>query len=114
MKILIEDTTINTKKLIQLLLDEPWHSQCEIISDYMPPNPRPETFPKTVVRYNNGTEYPAFLRHSCGPKQGFFWDCYGDNMQSVELAIIALSNAPYPRSVEPMVVKFPIRNGAKT
>lgn len=61
------------------------------------------------VRYNDGTEYPPFLRYSCGPKQGFFWDIYGDDMHSVELAIIALSNAPYPRSVEPMVVKFPIR-----
>jgi hypothetical protein len=75
----------------------------------MPPFPREDTRPTVVIRHNNGTEYPAFLRYSCGPKQGFFWDSYGDDMQEVELAIVALSQAPYPRSVAPMVFKLPIR-----
>lgn len=95
--------------LVGLLLDAPWHSQCEIIPAYMPPFPREDTRPRVVVRHNNGTEHPAFLRYSCGPKQGFFWDIYGDDMQKVELAIIALSKAPYPRSVAPLVFKLPIR-----
>lgn len=100
-------------RLVGLLLDQPWHAQCEIVPDHMPKFPGPDTRPKVVVRHNNGTEYPAFLRHSCGPKQGFFWDVYGDDMQNIELAIIALSQAPYPRSVAPIVVKFPIAANIK-
>ena len=107
----IENTTapaVDQQRLVRLLLDEPWHAQCEIIPDYMPPHPGPDTRPRVVVRHNNGTEYPAFLRYSRGPKQGFFWDVYGDDMQDVELAIIALSQAPYPRSVAPTVFKLPM------
>lgn len=104
-----EFKNVNLAKLISLILDQSWHAQCEIIPDYMPPYPDSTTRLSVQVRYNNGTEYPPFLRYSCGPKQCFFWDIYGDDMQSVELAIIALSNAPYPRSVAPIVVKFPLR-----
>lgn len=106
---LVAQMPVNAASLVDLLLDEPWHKQCEIIPDYMPPHPNPDTRPTVVVRHNNGTEYPAFLRYSCGPCQGFFWDVYGDDMQSVELAIIALSKAPYPRSVAPIVFKIPLR-----
>ena len=95
-------------RLVGLLLDQVWHAQCEIVPDYMPPFPSPDTRPTVVVRHNNGTEYPAFLRHSRGPRQGFFWDIYGDDMQSVELAILALSRAPYPCSVAPAVFTFPM------
>jgi len=103
-----EFKNVNIARLIALILNQDWHSRCQVIPNYMPPYPDAETRPSAQVRYNNGTEYPPFLRYSCGPKQCFFWDIYGDDMQSVELAIIALSNAPYPCSVAPMVVKFPI------
>lgn len=96
-------------RLVGLLLDQGWHAQCEIVPDYMPPHPYQHTRPRVVVRHNNGTDYPAFLRYSCGPQQGFFWDIYGDDMQSVELAIVALSKAPYPRGVAPIIVRFPVR-----
>ncbi len=81
----------DVQRLIALLLDQKWHESCEIIPDYMPPYPLPDTKPRVVVCCPKG-----FLRHSKGPAQGFFWDIYGDNMQSIELAIIALSRAPYP------------------
>lgn len=96
---------VNLKRLIDLLLDQPWHKDCEVIPDYMPPHPSPDTRPSVVVRHNNGTAHPAFLRHSRGPKQGFFWDIYSDDMQEIELAILALSQAPYPRSVSPLTFK---------
>ncbi len=103
---------VDVQRLVGLLLDQPWHGECEVIPDYMPPNPRPDTRPRVVVRHNNGTEHPAFLRHSCGPKQGFFWDIYGDDMQETELAILALSKAPYPRSVAPLTFKLPLKPNA--
>ena len=92
---------IDTSKLVSLLLEEPWHKLCEIIPDYMPPNPSKDTLPTVQVRYNDGTKYPPMLRYSRGPRQGFFWDIYGEDMQTVELAIIALSQAPSPRNVGP-------------
>jgi hypothetical protein len=98
--------TVDTQRLVELLLDEPWHTQCEIIPDYMPPHPHQDTRPSVVVKHNNGTEYPAFLRYSQGPSQRFFWDTYGDDMLNIELAIIALSKSPYPRSVAPLVFKI--------
>lgn len=106
---LVEQT--NIEQLIDELLDQPWHVRCDVIPDYLPPNTtkHDDTRPRVVVCYNNGTEYPAFLRYSKGPKQGFFWDYYGDDMQSVALAIIALSRAPTPVNVAPLIVKFPIR-----
>jgi hypothetical protein len=78
-----------------LLLDQRWHRECEIIPDYMPPHPRDDTRPMVVVRFPNEHEN-TFLRYSCGPAQGFFWDVYGDDMQTVELAVLALSKAPIP------------------
>lgn len=82
-------------KLVKYLLDQKWHSECEIIPNYMPPRPSKDTKPKVVVMFPNQYEN-VFLRYSCGPAQGFFWDTYGDDMQSVELAILALSKAPVP------------------
>lgn len=100
--------SVNVAKLVSYLLGEPWHLRCEIIPDYMPPFPGKDTRPSVQVRYNDGSEYPSFLRYSNGPKQGFFWDVYGDDMHNTELAIIALSQAPAPRFVGPYVVKLPL------
>lgn len=96
-------------RLIDYLADQDWHNSCEIIPDYMPKFPREDTRPSVIVRCNNHPEYPAYLRHSAGPKQGFFWDTYGDNFLTPELALIALSQAPFPRSVAPITFTLPIR-----
>lgn len=98
---------VNAAALVRLILDQAWHQQCEIIPDYMPPKPLPDTRPSVQVRFNDGTQYPPFLRYSKGPKQGYFWDIYGDDMQSIELAVFALSRAPAPRDVGPMVFHIP-------
>jgi hypothetical protein len=68
-----------------------WRVRAEIIPKYMPPHPRPETMPRVVVKCGG-----SFLRHSAGPRQGFFWDVYGDDMLSVGLAFKALLEAPCP------------------
>lgn len=70
-----------------------WRAHAEIILNYMPPYPRSETRPKVAVRYGN-----LFLRYSCGPAQGHFWDIYGEDYQTRELAERALREAPPPPS----------------
>jgi len=104
----VSELPIDSAKFISLLLEEPWHKDCSIIPDYMPKFPREETRPTVQVRYNDGSEYPPLLRYSRGPKQGFFWDLYGEDMQTVELAIIALSKAPTPRYVGPITFSIPL------
>ena len=100
----------DSQVLVQELLDQQWHRECEIIPDYMPCNPDKDTKSKVVVKYPN-EHADTFLRYSKGPKQGFFWDTYGDDMHTVELAILALSQAPVPlnyRKAEyPLIFKFP-------
>ena len=91
--------TLDAGKLVDILLDQGWHQHCRIISDYRAPFANPDTKTQVVVRYNDGLtaiHTRRFLRYSKGPKQASFWDCYGDDFQSVELAIIALSRAPCP------------------
>jgi hypothetical protein len=78
----------------------------------MPPYPGPETKPRVVVEYDDGTQYKPMLRHSRGPKQGFCWDVYGDDMQTEELAIIALSQAPFPVNVGPLTFVLPLQRQA--
>lgn len=99
-------------ELKRLMLDQPWHPHCEIIPDYMPPFPHSDTRPSVKIRFNDGSEYPPFLRYSAGPKQGFFWDIYGDDMQTIPLAILALHQAPTPRSVGPITFRIPLPRAA--
>jgi hypothetical protein len=98
--------------LIRLILRsdahlEPWRESCEIIPDYMPPYPQKDTQPRVVVAFQaKGWDEPSFLRYSKGPAQGFFWDIYGDDMQTVELALVAISQAPAPRCVDPIKIQL--------
>lgn len=100
---------LDAKLLVSHLLDQEWHKKCEIIPDYMYPHPNSKDRPQVVVRFNDGSEYPPYLRYSKGPKQGFFWDIYGEGMNSIELAVIALSQAPAPRNVGPVVFRIPLK-----
>ena len=99
-------------KLVALLLDQPWHKQCEIIPAYMPPYPSKNTRPSVQIHFKPSMEHNPCLRYSAGPKQGFFWDICGDDMLSIELAIIALSQAPSPVSVVP--ITFSLGLGEKS
>jgi hypothetical protein len=101
----------NPEKLIELLLDQKWQRECVIIPDYMPPYPHADTRPSVVVKYPNEFE-DVFLRYSQGPHQGYFWDIFGDDLMTIELAIFALHKAPIPANYKKretsIVVKFPL------
>lgn len=95
---MIDAQQISLDALLETLLDigrNPWRRHVEIIPAYMPPNPLADTRPSCVVRYTGGEEI-AFLRYSKGPKQGHFWDMYGEDYMHPHLALIALLEAPPP------------------
>jgi len=75
--------------------DPDWRKDAVIIEDYMPPYPRPDTRPAVVIRHGSGG-HQWFLRYSRGPRQGHFWDNYGEDYLNRELAELALSQAPPP------------------
>lgn len=58
-----------------------WRKYCEIIPDESDARGKKIV----VVRCRE-----AYLRYSKGPKQGFFWDMYGDDMMTPEMALVAL------------------------
>lgn len=91
-------------KLVKLLLTQHWMHECQIVPDYMPPFPREDTRPKCVVRYVYPSGNDTFLRYGRGPLQGYFWDMYGEDMHSPELALIAISQAPPPSQVGVVIV----------
>lgn len=96
---MIDPALFNMDRLVQTLLDNDagcricWRNDCEIIPAYMPRFPDKATRPRVVVRY---IPRDSFLRHSAGPRQGHFWDCYGDDYLTPELALLALMEAPKP------------------
>ena len=89
----IEALGVTGRDLYEALLPThiSWKSEAEIIEEYVPPYPNKLTRPRCVVRFKD-----QFLRHSCGPKQGFFWDMYGDDFQTPALALAAILSAPTP------------------
>jgi hypothetical protein len=89
----------NIDKLVRLLLTQHWMHECIIIPDYMPPYPNKDTRPTCQVQYVRDDGQKWFLRYSNGPLQGYFWDSYGENMHSPELALIAISQASAPTGV---------------
>lgn len=97
---------LDTQKLVDIMLEQHWHKHCEVIDGYMPPYPGSGRAPTCVVRY---APFNCFLRYSNGPRQGFFWDIYGDDLHNVELALVALSEAPAPRDCSPITFKLPLR-----
>ena len=67
----------------------PTRADFEIIPEYMPPYPRPETRPIVAVRYLRRNW--GMLRYSKGPRQGHFLDTYGDDYQTIALAEDAIA-----------------------
>lgn len=91
---MIQPQIFDMQKLLNVLLGiEPhtsnWRPQAEIIPKYVA-GPTDST-PRCVVRFGH-----SFLRHSKGPRQGHFWDVYGDDYLTPELALIALMEAEPP------------------
>lgn len=87
-------------RLVNCLLTQHWMHECEIVPAYMPPFPGPGTQPTCVVRWKEADGKYTYLRYSKGPKQGYFWDSYGDDFLYPELALLALSQAPPPSRID--------------
>lgn len=96
----LDISVLNLGELVETLFDlndHPWRASVEIIPKYMPPNPRPNTKPSCVVKFTDNFKNEYFLRYSKGPGMGCFWDVYGDDFLSPELAFRAILQAPCPR-----------------
>lgn len=93
----------DAQRLVNLLLTEHWMHECKIIPNYMPPYPSADTRPTCQIHYiyKDGTD--TGLRYFKGPLQGFFWDIYGDDFYSPEVALIALSQAPPPTKIDVII-----------
>jgi hypothetical protein len=93
----IDPKMFSLKQLVATLIDSvnggtcDWHKDAEIVPKYVSPNAAKNERPICVVRCAG-----SFLRCSCGPRQGYFWDIYGDDMQTPERALLALYAAPPP------------------
>lgn len=91
---MIDHRLFTVERLVATLLDDrcgnndKWRKHATIEAPLVPLGPDD---PKVLVRFDN-----SFLRHSKGPRQGFFWDSYGDDFQTPELALLALIHAPVP------------------
>lgn len=94
---MIDASLFTVERLLDVMLDDmfgnrdSWRAQAEIVPQYMPPYPREDTRPTCQVRIGK-----SYLRYSKGPRQGYFWDSYGDDMHSPERALLALLAAPVP------------------
>lgn len=85
---------VNLKKLIEIMMHYSWQRECEIIKDYESPHEGiKDRFKGCVIQH---TPTKSFLRYSHGPQTGVFWDIYGDDFHSVELALCELAKAPSP------------------
>jgi hypothetical protein len=94
-----DPSQFNLDKLIRVLLDQHWMHECKIVQAYMPPRPDPGTRPTCQVHYHYPDGTHSCLRYSKGPLQGYFWDFYGEDFHSPELALIAITRAPAPTRV---------------
>lgn len=105
---------VDMQKFLDIVMTQPWHKDCEIIPAYKPEYlQNDESYPaKVAVRYNDGTEHPPFLRKvgeggsfmssNSQVSNGVFWDIYGDDFESAELALIGILKAPQPTNVGPI------------
>lgn len=87
---------IDLRKLVNQLLTQHWQHECLIELT----NPRFGNLqPKLTISWAApGATDRSYLRHSRGPGTGTFWDVYGDDFHTPELALIQLSKAyPPPR-----------------
>ena len=101
---MIDLSLFTVESLVAAMLDDrhgnvdPWRKHAEILPAYVPPFADPGAQPQVRVRLGN-----SFLRYSCGPGGGFFWDVYGDDFLTPELALLALYRAPVP----PTLLRLP-------
>ena len=103
MAIRMDASLFDQAKLVNLLLTSHWMHECKIIPAYMPPYPSADTRPTCQIHYVYKDGSDTGLRYSKGPLQGFFWDIYGDDFHSPEVALVALSQAPPPTRIDVVI-----------
>lgn len=97
---MIDPKLFTVESLLAAMLDDShgnlnvWRKHAEIIPQYMPPFPDKGTRPTCIVRVGDSK-----LRYSHGPRQGYFWDIYGDDFGNPVRALLALMAAPVPPSL---------------
>lgn len=105
-------SSFNAEKLLDLILDDchgntnAWWKAVEIVADYMPPFPRPDTKP-TKCSIKCGESFLRDLGHGY-----FVWDIhYGEDSEfyTPEEALLALIRAP----VSPYVLRRELWNKPK-
>ena len=97
----VDVSILNLESLVEQFLDlrdHPWRAFVEIIPKYMPPYPSLDTKPTCQIRFRYN-EHCRYLRYSKGPGMGCFWDIYGDDFLTPELAFRAILFAPCPHPV---------------
>jgi len=94
----ISPKLIDIQELFDYLLPpSSWQHHCSLVAKIIPSYPGPARTPERVlVMYTRSEKTTVYLRYSKGPKQGYFWDLYGDDFQTPTLAIFALTRAPAP------------------
>lgn len=103
MAIRMDPSKFDPTKLVNCLLSHHWMHECEIDPAYMPPYPDAATRPTCQIHYVYKDGSRTGLRYSKGPAQGFFWDVYGDDFHSPELALVALSQASPPPRIDRVI-----------
>lgn len=87
-------------RLVSNLLIHEWQRHC-VISKTKLTGRGFGTIPlKLVVSYTSNDGVVKYLRHNKGPLPWYFWDTYGDDFLSPEVALIAISKSPPPPNVE--------------
>ncbi len=91
---MIDTKIFNLEKLVDWLIGCPssypekiWIKDCEIFIDKEN---------RIIIKHESKGNSTHYLRYSKGPRQGYSWDCYGDNFLTPEIALLALSKAPIP------------------
>jgi hypothetical protein len=93
----IDPSLFTVERILAAMFDDmsgnrdSWRKFAQIVPDFMPRFPDTLTRPTCVVKLGD-----SYLRYSKGPRQGYFWDMYGDDMLSPENALLALLRAPVP------------------
>lgn len=92
---MIDPSLFTAESLLKALLYLEWYEDVEIVPAYTLPKPFSDDKPICVVRFNKDRS-ALYLRYSKGPRQGFFWDAYGDDFHRPTLALLAILQAPDP------------------
>ena len=113
---MIDPSLFTVERILAVMLDDMsgnldvWRRHAEIVPRWMPRYPDARTTPICAVKLGD-----SYLRYSHGPRQGYFWDMYPDDMHSPERAHLALLRAPgHPSSLTREAIDGSMFNGTRS